>query len=87
MGRMKDHELGWATALDATLDWHLRHNIYPPAAEAFQAAKAAIMLARDGEFDAECPFVHARDGSVIAVNDVIESLRLEDFLFLSPTEA
>ena len=84
---MKEHELGWATALDATLDWHLRHNLYPSREEAFPAARAAIKLARAGEFDALCPHVTARDGRVIRVNDVIEALRLEDFLFESPTDA
>jgi hypothetical protein len=87
MGRMKEHEVGWATALDATLDWHLRHNIYPPMLEAFPAAREAIALGREGKFGDACPFVRARDGEVVTVQDVIEQLRLEDFLFLGPAEA
>lgn len=78
MKEMMDNE-------DALLEWHLRHNHYPPHPLALVAtAKEALAKCRAGELDScvELPRgIQWKDGSTwVKASTLVKSFHLEDFL-------
>ena len=81
---MREAGKGMGFSEDTVLSWHLSGNCYPPITEFFDVAKAAIIAARDGDWDATINIAEImgndKYNTAAPVWKIIEGWHLESFI-------